>query len=241
MFVRPDDIDLWFPQEVIHIKEPGGVAFVCHARFGNPGALGHVAQKGILWCGKLLVHAFRLQPRREVLRAVLSPAQLDELVEACASVAHHGPVPITRHDPPLTARIDTAGKAETSTIVSSTHVVHGEFPLILSWAAERPFSFEVRQTPRDEVVAEGDLSPGTRVKVVRKGTYAPPGKDLKIVELAEDGIYRVRSWADRNPVLGPALEFWLLIGKEYRRSATSSSGKRKPSRPFKKQSTPSRR
>jgi hypothetical protein len=243
VFVRPDDLDWWFPQKIIRIKQTGGVAFVCHARFGNPGALGHIAQKSILWSGKLLVHAFESEPPE--VKQVLSSADLDELVATCGSAAHHGPVPITRHDPSLKAVVETPGKGEVPVVVTSMHVIHGDFPMVLSWEGTSPVSFEVRQTPRDHVVAEGAVSPGTHVKIVGKGTRVSPAEDLKVVELAGDGIYRVRSWANRKPVLDPGLEFWLLIGKEYRRSAASGSSEGKVQRkvppPFEKRAGPLRR
>jgi len=98
VFVKPQDLELWFPQDVIRLKDLGGTAFVCHGRFGNPDGIGHSGQ-GSLWVGQVLVHAFQSPPDKDRLRNPLSDDELRELVESCGSEAKRGPFEIRRHLP----------------------------------------------------------------------------------------------------------------------------------------------
>jgi hypothetical protein len=96
----------------------------------------------------------------------------------------------------------------------STQVVKCSFPIDLSWNGNVLVSYEFRRMPYDVIEWDGDISPGKLVRIVAKGSdLAPPPQSAggsETIELSS-GIYRVRSWAHRKPVLDP-LEFWLEIG-----------------------------
>jgi hypothetical protein len=211
VFVRPDNLGLWFPQDVVRLKEGGGTAFVCHARFGNPDGIGHEAQRGSTWRGVVVVYALRAKPDKDRLKNPLTDSALEDLVASCGLVAKRGPFPIKRIVPLVDVVVEAGGERGGPSTFTSAQVTKCRFPVTISWNCDVEVSFELRQMPRDTIVAGGDVPPRGKVRVLPKGAQPVTARDVRVIELEGPGLYRVRSWLIRKPVLDAELEFWLDI------------------------------
>jgi len=83
--------------------------------------------------------------------------------------------------------------------------------MTLSWNGNAPVCYEVRRMPHDLIEAEGVIEPKKKVRIVRKGSSKAETNASPSIGLTGSGIYRVRSWATRKPILDAELEFWLEI------------------------------
>lgn len=216
VFVFSADRKQWYPQhDLVRLGEPGGLAFVCNARFGNPHGIGHVPppdEDKFPWKGKVRVYALASKPKKdEKIPAVLTDDELKKWVERFGE-ADSKEIPVTR-DWPLIASIVVEGdRNRAAWTFRPPECVRRSFPLNLSWQTHGTVFYEIRKAPTDEVVVpDGSVRGELKMQIVDKASTEPVPPGVRRVGLPGVGIYRLRYWGMRKSFLDQETELWFEI------------------------------
>jgi hypothetical protein len=233
VFVYSDDLKCWYPQlDVIQLDKPGGMAWVCHCRFGNPHGIGHQSDQVtniFPWHGEIRAYALSVKPDPPP-PAVLTGAQLDEWVHRHLPFCPPEKLTVLRDEPPIVSieirsGKDTKGKGKKGKGKKGTKDTRewslrppeyvGTFPLDLHWRARHTFHLEIRKAPADDIAFEGDfLEQNGRMRILENDSTVKVPDGFKRVALPGYGLYRLRYWGERKPFLDQELEVWLRIRAE---------------------------